>query len=118
MGWGTAVWVTLLRVVVASLLLGTFLSPTFLISSAGAVAALVAMGGGHILLRHHIGPVGYGLLGAVAHISAQFAVAYGLFIPHTALFRLLPLLVSAAIIFGLFNGIIAARALNTLTDRN
>ena len=35
-GWGTAAWVALLRVLIGSLLIGTFLSPTFLLSLAGA----------------------------------------------------------------------------------
>ena len=42
-GWGTAAWVALLRVLIGSLLIGTFLSPTFLLSLAGAVASITAL---------------------------------------------------------------------------
>ncbi|NOZ09789.1 MAG: hypothetical protein GXP09_01905 [Gammaproteobacteria bacterium] len=76
------------------------------------------MGGGHLLLKYPIDPGGYGLLGVVTHISAQFTVAYGLFILIPPYCKLLPILVSATIIFGLFIGIIAARVLNTLTNRS
>jgi heptaprenyl diphosphate synthase len=43
-GWRDAVWVSLLRVVAGSLLLGQFLAPGFFLSLAGALASLVALG--------------------------------------------------------------------------
>src|SRR3990172_3945315 len=42
-GWRIAAWVSLLRVVVGSLLLGSFLSPTFMLSLSGALASIAAL---------------------------------------------------------------------------
>jgi len=42
-GWADAVWVTLLRVVAGSLMLGQFLAPGFFLSLAGSVASLAAL---------------------------------------------------------------------------
>lgn len=105
-GWRAAVWVSLLRVVVGSILIGTFLTPTFVLSFAGAVAALAVIGLGSLLPGRGLGPVGYCLLASMAHIAAQFYVAYRLFIPHQALLGLLPVLMTVAIGFGLLSGLL------------
>lgn len=105
-GWRAAVWVSLLRVVVGSILIGTFLTPTFVLSFAGALAALAALGLGRLLPGRGLGPVGYCLLASTAHMATQFFVAYRLFIPHEALFGLLPVLMTVAVGFGLLSGIV------------
>ena len=108
-GWRLAVNVSLLRVLAGSLLLGSFLSPTFILSLAGAVASL-----GVLALAWHtpgkpFGPVGLSILAALAHMAAQIVTAYFLFIPHTALFTLLPVLLTAALISGTLGGILVNR---------
>jgi len=108
-GWRMAAWVSLLRVIVGSLLLGTFLSPTFILSLSGALAALLMLGVTKLLLGRVLGLIGFAVLAALAHMLAQFFVAYTLFMPHPALLHLLPILLSAALIFGIFSGIIAIR---------
>ncbi len=115
-GWTTAVWVALLRVVVGSLLVGTFLSPTFMLSLGGAVASLAVLGVASRLPGRGVGPVGYCVLAAMTHIAAQFWIAYWLFIPHDALFHLLPVLMTAAVIAGLVTGVIAHAVLDRLSD--
>ena len=106
-GWRTAAWVGLLRALVGSLLIGTFLSPTFFLSAAGAVASVAVLG---LSIRlPGIGPVGHSVLASLAHMAAQFAVAYQLFVPHPAMLRLLPVLMTAALVFGVVNGLIAGR---------
>ncbi len=106
-GWQTAAWVSLLRVIVGSLIIGSFLSPTFVLSLGGACASLIAMGIAAALLKQRLSAMGYSLIAAIAHIMAQFWIAYLLFIPHDALFHLLPVLVTVAIITGIFNGSLA-----------
>ena len=106
-GWRFAAWVSLLRVVAGSLLLGTFMSPTFLLSLCGALASLLSM---LILLpftRHWVGMTGVSVLASVCHIMAQLLVAWWLFIPHSGILLLTPVLITAGIFFGLFNAIIA-----------
>jgi len=105
-GWGTAAWVSLLRVLAGGLLFGAFLSPTFVLSLAGALASLVVLGAAS-LLQDRFSAIGYSILGALAHMGGQFWTAYGFFIPNEAMMRLLPPLMTAALIFGLLNGIIA-----------
>lgn len=110
-GWRAAAWISLLRVLAGSLVIGSFLSPTFVLSLSGAVAAVTAAG---LLWRaapHAVGPIGYSVTAAMAHMAAQFHVAWLLFIPHPALFSLLPILMTAALAFGLTSGIIAQAAL-------
>jgi heptaprenyl diphosphate synthase len=59
-----------------------------------------------------VGFCGYSVPPPLAHMAAQVWVAYVLFIPHQALLRLLPVLMTAAVIFGVLTGIIAASMLN------
>jgi len=83
-GWRTAVWVSLLRVLCGSLLLGTFLSPGFFLSLGGAICSLAALWLGSRLPGQGFGPVGYSVLAALAHMTGQFTIAWLLFIPHPA----------------------------------
>lgn len=104
-GWGTAAWVSLLRVLVSGLLLGTFLSPTFLLSLGGAAASVLVLW--PAARAGVFGPVGCSVLAALAHMSGQFALAYQLFIPHPGLLHLLPILLTVALLFGITSGILA-----------
>jgi heptaprenyl diphosphate synthase len=113
--WRTAAWVSLLRVLGGSLLVGSFLTPTFMLSLSGAVASVTVLGLVCCLPRRSFGPIGYSLLAAQAHMAGQFAAAYYLFIPHAALLNLLPLLMTAALLFGLVSGTIADAMLKRLT---
>ncbi|MEW6353388.1 MAG: Gx transporter family protein [Pseudomonadota bacterium] len=117
-GWRLAAQVALLRVLVGSLVLGTFLSPTFVLSLAGAVCSTAVLGAAHALARHMPGcgfsALGYSVLAALAHMAGQFYVAYALFIPHPGLLHLLPVLMSAAVIFGVVSGIITNAMLKNL----
>ncbi|MGD8207055.1 MAG: Gx transporter family protein [Chromatiales bacterium] len=106
-GWRVALWVGLLRVLAGSLVIGTFLSPTFMLSLAGAVLSLGAMGLGRLAAGGALSALGYSVLGAMGHMLGQVLAAYLLFIPHPALFQLLPVLLSFALLFGLVSGRIA-----------
>lgn len=117
-GMRAAAWVTVLRVMAGSLLLGTFLSPAFVLSLSGAVAALAALAIGHGISRRipawALGPVGFSVLAALAHMTGQFYVAYRLFVPHEGLFHLLPILLVIAVVFGAVSGILAHAVLKKL----
>lgn len=115
-GWGTAAWVSLLRVLVSGLLLGTFLSPTFALSLGGALCSVAMLWLATRGPRGRFGPVGYSVLAALAHMAGQFAIAYALFIPHPGLLHLLPALLSLALLFGLIGGIIARIMLDALPE--
>ena len=104
-GWSAAAWVSVLRILAGSLLIGTFLSPSFFLSFSGATASLAVLAPAARLPG--IGPVGLSVLASLGHMAAQFAAAYMLFIPHPAMLGLLPILMSAALGFGVINGLIA-----------
>jgi heptaprenyl diphosphate synthase len=114
-GWRMATWVTLLRVVVGSLLLGSFLSPTFALSAGGALCSIVTLGLAYHIPGRGLGPVGYSALAAEAHMAGQFCIAYVLFIPHAALLHLLPALMSLALLFGILSGIITHTMIKSLS---
>jgi heptaprenyl diphosphate synthase len=111
-GWRTAALVTLLRVVVGAIFLGTLLSPAFWLSLGGAGAALAAMGLGRALPGRGLGPVGYSVVAGMAHIGGQLLVAYALFIQHAGLWALAPILGLAAAVTGTVNGIAAYALVN------
>ena len=113
-GWGTAVWVSALRVLAGSLLLGYFLAPGFFLSLTGTTLSLLTLGAAQHLPRRWFGPVSLSILAAFAHIGGQLLLARLWLIPHNGLFYLVPLFASAALAFGIINGLIAARLLTEL----
>ncbi len=117
-GWRMAAYVSLLRVLAASLLIGTFLSPTFILSLSGALASTTTLALLSQLPGQGCGPLGYSIAAAMTHTLAQFWVAYWLFIQHDGLFYLLPILMTAALLFGIVNGLIVFAMLNTLSNDN
>ena len=113
-GWGTAVWVSLLRVIAGGLLLGQFLSPGFFMSLSGALMSLLVLAAVARLPRRWFGPVSWSVLAAFAHIGGQLVLARLWLIPHNGLFFLVPFFAVAALAFGIINGLIAARVLTEL----
>lgn len=110
-GWRTAAWLTFLRIVVGSLIFGSFLSPTFILSLSGGLASILVLGLAVSLPGRGLGPIGYSVVAAMVHMAAQFYVAYQVFIPHPGLLHLVPILMTAAVIFGLLSGMVCQAAL-------
>jgi heptaprenyl diphosphate synthase len=108
-GWRAAAWVSLLRVVAGSLLLGSFLTPGFFLSLSGAICSLAVLAASQHLPARWFGPVSHSVLAAFAHIAGQMLVVYFWLIPHAGIAYLLPLFAIAALLFGTVNGLIAAR---------
>jgi len=110
-GWADAAWVSLLRVFAGSLLIGSFMTPTFALSLAGACSSLMMLALAWrlnpLLPGQGLGAVGFGVLASMAHIGGQLIIARLLFIPHDGLFHLLPVLMTAAVLFGIVSGIIS-----------
>ncbi len=114
-GWGTAAWVCGLRVMAGGILLGHLLSPGFFMSLTGAVASLLVLAGAVRLPQRWFGPVSWSILAAFAHIGGQLLLARLWLIPHNGLFLLVPIFAVAALVFGIINGLIAARLLSDPT---
>ena len=109
--FATAAWVSLLRVVAGSLLLGNFLSPAFALSLSGALASLLALRLAQPLPARWFGPVSLSVLAAFAHIAGQLLVVRLWLIPHAGVAYLVPVFAAAALLFGAVNGLIAAKLL-------
>jgi heptaprenyl diphosphate synthase len=115
-GWSVAAWVTGLRVIAGGLLLGQFLSPGFFMSLAGALCSLCVLSLAIRLPARWFGPISWSILGAFAHIGGQLLLARLWLIPHNGLFYLVPVFSSAALAFGIINGLIAARLLTEVEN--
>lgn len=107
-GWRVALWVTLLRVIASALALGLFLTPTFVLSLAGALASLAILAPLIRLPRAWIGPAGLSMLAAAAHLAGQLIVVDLWLLPGIAIAPLILPLAIAAGLTGLVNGLVAA----------
>jgi len=111
-GLRLAAWVAALRVLVGSLALGTFLTPGFALSVAGASTSFGALALVHALGRGAVGPIGYSAASALAHMAGQLALAAVLLVPPAALAPLVPALLGFATATGVAGGIIARTVLS------
>jgi len=110
-GFATAAWVSILRVFASNLLLGQFLSPTFALSLGGASLSLGILWLAMRLPKHYFGPVSLSILAAFGHIAGQLIIVRLWLIPHAGISYLIPIFATAALIFGLINGLITIRLL-------
>lgn len=104
-----ALAVTVLRIFISSLLFGTFLGPSFILSMSGGVASVMAMGAAYRVFTPIFSLIGISLLGAYIHVLAQGAVIYTLIIRHGNIFYILPPMLMFSLITGVINGSIAMR---------
>lgn len=114
--FATAAWVSLLRVFAGSMLMGQFLSPTFILSLSGALTSLLVLAIAIRLPKKWFGPVALSILAAFAHIAGQLIVVRLWLIPHAGVAYLIPLFAAAALVFGIVNGLITAALLNNPTS--
>ena len=70
LGFKEAVIVTFLRVVLGSILGGTFLGPTFFLSLVGGIAAILVMGMLYKVGKNRMSLIGISILGAYTHTLA------------------------------------------------
>lgn len=111
LGFKEAVIVTFLRVVLASILGGTFLGPTFFLSLVGGLAAILIMGMLYRIGKKHISMIGISIFGAYTHTLTTSLCVYYFLIRESSFFSLLPFFFSFALLTGILTGSIA----NTLT---
>jgi len=104
LGTREAFIVTLLRVILGSILAGTFLGPTFFLSMAGGLAGTAIM---CVIYNRGMGPfslVGVSIFGAYAHTLMTAVCVYFFLIKQTSFFVLLPFFFSLALITGILTG--------------
>ena len=110
-GYAMAAWVSILRVFASSLLLGQFLSPTFVLSLSGTIFSLGVLWLAFKFPKKYFGPVSLSILAAFAHIAGQLMMVRLWLIPHAGVAYLVPIFALAALFFGLVNGLITSKLL-------
>ena len=103
--------VNLLRVLVVSLVRGTFLSMGFLMSLTGAALSFGIMVLFYLLIKK-FSIVGVSVIGSVFHVTGQIIIAM-IFLGSAYIFLYLPIIAISAIITGVFVGIIAQLIIKT-----
>ncbi len=111
LGLREAITVTLVRILVGALLVGTFLNPAFLLSLGGGMVAVLAMGAVKYFAQDLFSVIGVSVCGAACHNVTQMCLAYALIVRRSELFFLLPAMLLAAVVTGLLVGGIAHLAL-------
>ncbi len=110
-----ALWiVSISRILIGSLFLGSLFSPGFLLSLGGGIVANILMSFGYRLWQNKIGPVGVSVLGALGHVTGQLLIAWLVVIRHPSIWMLLPFFLLFALISGIVNGLAADYLLGSL----
>ncbi len=104
LGTREAFIVTLLRVILGSILAGTFLGPTFFLSMVGGLAGTAAMCGVYNRGKGPFSLVGVSVCGAYTHTFITAICVYFFLIKQTSFFVLLPFFFSLALITGILTG--------------
>ncbi len=97
--------VTLLRVILGSILAGTFLGPTFFLSLIGGLAGTAIMCGIYNRGKGPFSLVGVSICGAYTHTFVTAICVYFFLIKQTSFFVLLPFFFSLALVTGILTGI-------------
>lgn len=108
-GFTAAVWVMVIRLLAASLMLGSFLSPGFWLAAAGAAASMAMLYLVRYLPGRLFGPVSFSVLMAFAHVGGQLVLAKFWLLAQADIGMLVPLFALTALVFGAVNGMIVAR---------
>ncbi len=106
-----AVVVNVLRVIVVSLVRGTFLSMGFLMSLTGCALSLGIMIVFYLLVKK-FSIIGVSVIGSIFHVTGQIIVAM-LFLGTAYIVLYLPIIAISAIITGVFVGIVAKLIIKT-----
>ncbi|MFZ0240108.1 MAG: Gx transporter family protein [Desulfobacterales bacterium] len=111
LGFRHAMEVALIRTILSSLIIGTFMSPGFILSFSAAIASTLIMGffywlsGLNAHLRFSI--IGISIVGAFCHNMVQLVLAYFLLVKHSGIFVFFPWLSIGAVATGWVVGIVA-----------
>ena len=110
--------VTLTRVVIRSLLAGTFLGPAFVMSLGGGVASTLVMWLLKVIFRRLFSPVSVSIFGALTHNIVQLFLAYLLFVRQIeAIIIVSPIILGAGLITGIFNGIVTNLIIKKIEEK-
>jgi heptaprenyl diphosphate synthase len=120
LGFRHALEVALIRTILSSLIIGTFMSPGFILSFSAAIASTLIMGlfywlsGLNALFRFSI--IGISIVGAFCHNMVQLFLAYFLLVKHSGIFVFFPWLSIGALATGWVVGIVAGGVCRQLAN--
>lgn len=115
-GFLSALWVNLIRVFVASMLVGTFLGPGFVLSLSGALVSLCAMGIAH-RSTDRLSGFGLSVIGAFFHSLAQLSVAQFLFVKNLkAVLIISPAVLMISLLTGALNGLVVLQIIKRMNS--
>ncbi|MEE4607216.1 MAG: Gx transporter family protein [Desulfobacteraceae bacterium] len=120
LGFRYALEVAVLRTVLSAFIMGTFMSPTFILSFTGAVLSTLIMGffywlsGVHRQFRLSI--IGISIIGAFCHNLVQLYLAYLLLVKHEGIFVFFPWLSIGAVATGWVVGVVAGGVCRRLAE--
>lgn len=109
-GFSSCVLVSVLRAIISSFFLGTFLTPAFLLSFSGALASSAVMGVCYFLFAKKtklFSIYSISIVGALVHTFSQVFLAYALIIRHKSIFLLVPFLIASSLVTGLITAWVA-----------
>ncbi len=103
-GFNAALTITLIRVIIGSMLMGTFLGPPFIMSTVGGLFSVAAM---WVALQVRVfGPLGLSLTGALFHNLGQLLAVYVVFIQNLrSILILAPVILFVGTLTGVLNGL-------------
>ena len=111
LGFRRALEVAIIRTILSSLIIGTFMSPGFILSFAAAVSSTLIMGFFYWLsglhARYRFSIIGISIVGAFCHNMVQLGMAYFLLVKHGGIFVFFPWLSIGALATGWVVGVVA-----------
>lgn len=116
-GFGDALKVTMLRIVLGALILGRLFTPVFVFALCGGLASAIVMAAAYRYGKRIFSPVGISVLGAVVHNVVQLLVAYLLFVKSIEIFIFTPVFLVAGIATGALTGLVAAMVMEKAGKR-
>ncbi|MFW5749331.1 MAG: Gx transporter family protein [Halanaerobium sp.] len=105
-GFASAFQVVIFRVLLASLLAGTFMTINFYLSFSGGLLSFLLMYLAYYFFKDYFSLIGISIIGAVAHNAAQITAAY-IIIANRGIFYYLPFLVLLALPTGFGVGLVS-----------
>jgi len=113
MGFAPALEVTILRTILSSFIMGSFMSPTFILSFSAGLISTLAMGFLYWVSSFHkqyrLSIVGISIASALVHNMVQLYLAYFLLVKHPGIFVFFPWLCLGALLMGWITGIAAGK---------
>ena len=112
-GFQAGFQVFLLRVLLGSLLIGTFMTINFYFSLAGGILGFLVMSFSYFYLKDQLSIIGVSVLGAVFHNIGQIVIAFFI-IANQGVFYYLPYLLLMAVPTGIGVGLVSYFTLSNL----